>query len=137
MNLRWQFLDRWHDVGLLLLRAGVGAIFLGIHGYPLLTEGRVGWIRTGFAIKCVGLDSGYMWWGIAAMLSLMLGGACLILGLLHRPAAFCLAVTMGIAALWRYQVDATLESAAYPLTMMIVCISLFILGPGKKSLAKQ
>ncbi|AKC82162.1 hypothetical protein IMCC26134_04060 [Verrucomicrobia bacterium IMCC26134] len=135
MNMRWRFLDRWHDAGLLILRVGVGAAFVGIHGYPLLSEGRVGWLRVGAAVKSFGLNDGYVWWGIAAMISMLLGGGCLILGLCQRPASLTLFSTMFVAAYWRFQTS-SLDAAAYPAVMAVVCLSLFILGPGKNALDK-
>lgn len=137
MNLRWHFLERWQDAGLLILRAGVGAVFLGIHGLPLLSDGAPGWTRVGRAVSCLGFSGGYLWWGMAAMLAMTLGGACLILGFCHRPAALALTLTMGVASIWRYHPFGGFESAAYPLTMTVVCVSLFILGPGKYALDKN
>ena len=48
---RWDFLDRFHDLGLLVLRAGVGSVFLLIHGFPKLTDPD-SWSRTGRAGAC-------------------------------------------------------------------------------------
>jgi hypothetical protein len=36
MNLSWRILDHWRDAGLLILRAGVGAV-LSAAAYPILT----------------------------------------------------------------------------------------------------
>lgn len=134
MNLRWKFLDRWHDAGLLILRGGVGTVFLGIHGVPLLSEGGSGWSNIGRAVSYLGIHTGYIWWGFAAMLAMTVGAACLILGLFHRVAALVLTITMIVAAIWRFYPFGGFEAAAYPICMAIVCLSLFIIGPGRYSL---
>ncbi len=36
MNLSWRFFDDWRDAGLLILRAGVGAV-LSAAAFPILT----------------------------------------------------------------------------------------------------
>jgi uncharacterized membrane protein YphA (DoxX/SURF4 family) len=136
MNLRWQFLDQWQDTGLLILRAGVGAVFAAIHGYPLLGEGEKGWIRVGKAMESVGIESGFKWWGCAAMFTMILGGACLIMGFFHRPASIALGVVTSVAAIWLYRNYGGFEAAAYPILTTFVCIALFILGPGRKALDK-
>ena len=134
MNLRWAFLDRYQDVGLLLLRAGVGSVFLFIHGFPRLAEGAAEWARVGRAVSYLGIKFGYAGWGFAAVLAMTLGAACLILGFLHRPAALALAVTMGVASIWKFYPFGGWDAAAYPVAMAGVCLSLLVLGPGKFSL---
>jgi uncharacterized membrane protein YphA (DoxX/SURF4 family) len=136
MNLRWQFLDQWHDAGLLILRSGVGTVFAGIHGYPLPSEGEKGRIRAGLAMQSLGVESGYKWWGCAAMFTMILGGACLIMGLFHRPASIALGVVTSVASIWLYRTYGGFEAAAYPILTTFVCIGLFILGPGRKALDK-
>lgn len=134
MNLRWAFLDRYQDFGLLLLRAGVGSVFLFIHGFPRLADGAAEWARVGRAVSYLGIKFGYVWWGFAAVLAMTLGAVCLILGYLHRPAALTLTITMGVASIWKFYPFGGWNAAAYPVAMAGVCFTLIILGPGKFSL---
>jgi putative oxidoreductase len=133
MNLRWSFLDRYQDFGLLLLRAGVGALFLFIHGLPKLADPG-SWAATGRAVGYLGIQFGHQVWGFAAVIAMTLGAACLILGFLHRPAALALTITMGVASIWKFYPFGGWDAAAYPVAMAGVCLSLLILGPGKFSL---
>ena len=131
--LRWSFLDRFQDLGLLVLRAGIGAIFLLIHGFPKLSEPAC-WTRVGRAVSYLGIDFGHQVWGFAAILAMTLGAVCLILGFAHRPAAFALTITMGVASIWKFYPFGGWDAAAYPVTMTLVCFSLLLTGPGKFSL---
>ncbi|TAG28096.1 MAG: DoxX family protein, partial [Verrucomicrobia bacterium] len=90
---RWSFFDRWHDFGLLVLRAGVGAVFLFIHGFPKLADSD-SWARVGRAVSYLGIGFAHQTWGFAAILAMTAGAACLILGFLHRLAALILTITM-------------------------------------------
>jgi putative oxidoreductase len=129
----WSFFDRWHDFGLFFLRAGVGTVFLFIHGLPKLID-PASWARVGRAIGYLGIDFGHQVWGFAAIVAMTAGATCLILGFLHRPAALMLTVTMLVAAIWRHYPFGGWGESAYPATMGIVCFALMILGPGKYAL---
>ncbi|NDG50044.1 MAG: DoxX family protein [Rhodospirillales bacterium] len=94
---RWSYLDRFTDLGLLVLRAGIGAIFLLIHGLPRLVADSRAWARVGRAVGYLGIHFGHAWWGLIAILAMTAGAICLILGFLHRPAALALTLTMAVA----------------------------------------
>lgn len=132
--LRLSFLDRFQDLGLLILRVGIGVIFLCIHGFSRLADGMAGWRRVGRAVSYLGIDFGHVWWGLAAVLAMTAGALCLILGWLHRPAALLLTITMGVASIWKFFPFGGWNAAAYPVTMAVVCLGLLITGPGKLSL---
>jgi putative oxidoreductase len=130
---RWAFFDRFQDLGLLVLRAGVGTAFLLLHGLPRLSEPE-SWSRIGRAMTYLGIDFGHQVWGFAAVLSLTLGAVCMILGFAHRPAALALAITMAVASIWKHYPFAGWSASAYPATLMVVCLGLLLTGPGKFSL---
>lgn len=129
---RWAFLDRFQDLGLLVLRVGVGLMFLLLHGLPRLVEPE-SWARIGRAVSYLGIDFGHQLWGFAAVLSLTLGALCLILGFAHRPAALALTVTMAVAAIWRHYPFAGWSASSYAVSMMIVYLGLVFTGPGRLS----
>jgi putative oxidoreductase len=129
---RWAFLDRFQDFGLLVLRVGVGLSFLLLHGFHRLADPD-SWARIGRAVSYLGIDYGYTWWGLAAILAMTLGAICLILGFAHRPAALALTLTMGVATIWKYYPFGGWDAADYPATMMVVCLGLLFTGPGKFS----
>lgn len=134
--LRWSFLDRFNDLGLLVLRVGIGAIFLFIHGLPRLVADSQAWSRVGRAVSYLGIDYGHAWWGLAAILAMTAGAVCLILGYLHRPAALALTLTMAVATIWKFYPFGGWDAAAHPAAMVIVCLALVILGPGKYALER-
>lgn len=134
MNLRWSQLDRFHDFGLLVLRVGIGLMFLCLHGWDKLAGGVDRWSGVGRAVSYLGIKFGYPLWGFLAAMSEVVGGVCLILGFLHRPAALALAVTMFVATIWKYYPFGGWDSAAHPAAMLCVCLALLFTGPGKYSL---
>lgn len=133
---RWQFFDRFQDLGLLVLRVGVGLIFICLHGFARLADGPEAWRRVGRAVGYLDVDAGHTWWGLAALLAMTAGAVCLILGWAHRPAALLLTITMGVASIWKFYPFGGWDAAAYPVTMVVVCLALLLLGPGKYSLEK-
>lgn len=134
MNLKWNALDSWSDAGLLVIRAGTGALFMCVHGFPRLMGGPDSWSSVGRAVSYLGIKFGYTVWGLAAVLVMTFGGALLILGLAHRPAALSLFVTMAVASIWKYYPFAGWDAAAHPAAMAAVCLGLLFTGPGKHSL---
>lgn len=134
MNVKWKSLDRWSDFGLLVIRAGTGALFMFVHGYPRLAGGPDAWRSVGRALSYLDIDFGYTAWGFAASLILTLGGLLLILGWALRPAALALFVTMSVATIWKFYPFGGWDAAAHPATMAVVCLGLLFTGPGKYSL---
>jgi putative oxidoreductase len=130
---RWACLDRFQDLGLLVLRVGVGLSFLLLHGFSKLVNPS-SWEDVGRAVSYLGIKFGYEVWGFAAVLSMTLGALCLVLGWAHRPAALALTLTMGVAAIWKYYPFGGWGAAAYPATLAVVCLALLLVGPGKYSL---
>jgi putative oxidoreductase len=129
----WTSFGRFQDLGLLILRVGVGLIFLLIHGLPRLLD-PASWAHTGRAVIYLGIDFGHQAWGFLATVAMTLGAVCVILGWAHRPAALALTVTMGVASIWRFYPFGGWDSAAYPVMTTIVCLALLLTGPGKISL---
>ena len=138
MNLKWSSLDRWSDLGLLIIRVGVGALFMCVHGYPRLMGGPDKWNSVGRAVSYLDIKFGYTTWGLAASLIMTFGGALLIVGLAHRPASLGLFVTMAVASIWKYfpnlGVTGGWGAADHPVAMAVVCLGLLFTGPGKYSL---
>ncbi|MFA6290026.1 MAG: DoxX family protein [Opitutaceae bacterium] len=134
MNLQWKKLDAFSDFGLLVMRVGVGALFMIVHGFPKLAGGPDKWAAVGRAVSYLGINFGYTGWGLAAAVAETLGGLLLIVGCAHRPAALSLFVTMAVASIWKYYPFGGWEAAAHPVAMAVVCLGLLITGPGKYSI---
>lgn len=129
------------DLGLLILRVGIGAMFI-CHGIPKLLEGPAGWEGLAqFALPF--LPAGYvaMAFGFAAMAAELLGGLLLIVGFYHRIACIGLAATMAVAFSTKLEsVTGFLDfapKAGWPLELVIVFVALFFTGPGSYALGKK
>lgn len=130
------FLDKHRDIGLLILRIGLGCMFL-FHGFPKLFGGPEKWERLGGAMAAFGITFIPAFWGFMAAISESLGGICLILGLFLRPACILLAITMLVATISHLSRGDGLGGASHAIEVGIVFLSLILIGPGKYSLDKK
>ncbi|MBI3088314.1 MAG: DoxX family protein [Candidatus Omnitrophica bacterium] len=128
-----RFLDRYRDVGLLILRVGLGAMFL-FHGWPKVSGGPERWAQVGGAVANVGITFAPAFWGFLAALSEFGGGLCLIAGFCTRLAALFMAGTMTVAATMHLCRGDGLAVASHAIEAGIVFLSLILIGPGRYSL---
>jgi putative oxidoreductase len=129
-------LTKYTDIGLLILRVGIGIMFL-YHGAPKLLGGPEKWEKLGMAMKYVGIQSVPVFWGFMAAFSEFFGGICIILGLFFRPACILLTITMAVAALMHLGKGDGLNVASHAIEDGIVFLSLILIGPGKYSIDKK
>ncbi|MFP4052459.1 MAG: DoxX family protein [Phycisphaerae bacterium] len=116
------------DVGLLVLRVGVGLSFVIFHGWPKMKEGPVAWEQLGSNMALIGITFLPWVWGFLAAFAEFVGGIMLAVGLFVRPFAFMLAFVMLIAMLRHYNAG---QKYTYPLEMGFVFLALLIGGGGK------
>ncbi len=129
------FLDRYRDLGLLLLRLGIGFMFVVFHGWGKITGGPERWTELGGTVGLIGIDFLPAFWGFMAALAEFGGGLLLILGFLFRPALFLLICVMAMAATM-YIITGN-GSPYHAIELGIVFVSLFLIGPGRYSLDEQ
>src|SRR5690349_759014 len=91
-------LDKYRDEGLLLLRIGIGIMFM-VHGCPKIMGGAEKWEGLGNSMGSLGIHFWPVFWGFMAAFAEFGGGILLALGLFFRPAAFLLFVTMFVAVI--------------------------------------
>lgn len=127
--------NEYRDEGLLLLRLGLGVMFL-LHGWPLLAGGPEKWAGLGGAMAALGIRGLPTLWGLAAALIEFCGGLCLILGAFFRPAVLLLAVTMAVAANHHLARGDGLAGASHALELCIVFLGLSLTGPGRYGLRR-
>lgn len=130
------FLGKYKDAGLLILRVGMGVMYLW-HGYPKLFGGPAMWEKVGAAMAFVGVQAMPVFWGFMAACSEFIGGICLILGFFFRPACILLTTTMAVAASMHLGKGEGLKIASHAIENGIVFLSLIIIGPGKYSIDKK
>jgi len=84
-------LSRYKDFGLLILRIGLGIMFI-YHGYPKLMGGPVRWERLGSAMGAVGIRFVPVFWGFLSAVTETFGGLLVIAGLFFRPVCIFMVV---------------------------------------------
>jgi len=122
------------DAGLLVMRAGVGFSFLYIHGFPKITAGTELWLKLGAAMGNLGIHFAPVFWGFMAASAEFFGGACLVLGLMTRPAAGVMAFNMLVAVTMHLTLGQGLETASHALEDMFLFGGLILTGGGRYSL---
>ncbi|ARS41863.1 DoxX family protein [Sphingobacteriaceae bacterium GW460-11-11-14-LB5] len=129
-------LGKYRNTGLLLLRIGLGVMFI-IHGFPKLAGGPDGWTGLGGSMKVIGINFLPIFWGFMAAATETFGGFLLIVGLFFRPALILLIFTMIIAALVHFGKGDGLQGASHAIELGIVFFGLIFIGPGKYSVDKK
>jgi putative oxidoreductase len=127
------------DVGLLVLRLGVGLSMAIFHGWGKITGGAEAWARIGGAMPSFGVDGIAVVWGFLAAFAEFGGSLLLVLGILFRPAAAMLAFTMLIAVnvhlgMPAENPNAGWNGASHALELFCVYLTLLLTGPGKLAL---
>jgi putative oxidoreductase len=131
------FLDKYRDVGLLVLRIGLGCMFL-FHGFPIMFGGPEIWKEVGrLGMLDISIQLMPVVVGFIAAFAEFIGGICIILGLLFRPACLLLAITMCFAFAMHLRRGDTLGGASHAIENGIVFLSLIFIGPGKYSLDEK
>jgi putative oxidoreductase len=124
--------DRYRDVGLLIVRLGVGLNFLYFHGWPKIVSGPRGWSRTGEAMANFGVPGGYEAFGLMAGLGEGLGGLLFAIGLFFRPAALWLLSVMVVATFEQY--SRPMPAPEHALKNAFLFAGMFLVGPGRFAL---
>jgi len=121
------------DVGLLVVRLGVGAVLAAI-GWKKWLGGAALWETLGGAMKVFGITAWPVFWGFMAMFSELVGSLMLALGILVRPFAALLLFTMVTATLMQLGQGADLGKYAHSLNLAFVFAGLFFAGGGRYAL---
>jgi putative oxidoreductase len=130
--MTWNWLDRYRDLALLVLRVGVGLGFFWYHGWPKLSGGPERWAGTGEAMASVGLGFAPEFWGLMAGLAEGLGGLLFAAGLFFRPVTLFLAITMVVATTNHFVTG--VGTPAHALKNTFFFLGLLAVGPGRYSL---
>ncbi|MBD3297991.1 MAG: DoxX family membrane protein [candidate division Zixibacteria bacterium] len=135
------FFDRYYtDLGLLVLRLGIGLSMLIFHGWGKLSGGPERWEGVGSQMANLGIDFFPVFWGFMAAFSEFFGSALLVLGVFFRPAALLLIGTMVVAAIRHLSLPAGepgsgFSGASHALEFLTVYVALFLSGPGRYKLS--
>ncbi len=125
--------DRCRDWGLLVLRVGIGLMFVA-HGLPLVTGGVQTWNHLGAALPIAGPPFFHTFMGFLAAMSEFGGGLLLVLGFFTRLAAFMMFFTMAVAFSMHLRHGDDFNTFSHAVEAGILFFSLIFIGPGKYSL---
>jgi len=129
-----KFLNNHKDMGLLLLRIGVGLSFIFTHGGPKIAGGPELWEKIGHVMSNYGITFLPLFWGLMATLSEFAGGILVLLGLYTRTAAVFMAFTMLTAFINHLSRHDPWGVVSHPVEMLAVFLCLIFLGAGRYSL---
>lgn len=122
------------DLGLFVLRVGIGASFCYFYGVPKLMGGPQMWEGIGGSMGKLGIHFLPVVWGFMAALAEGLGGLLLVLGIFTRTAAVFMAFTMAIAVVHHLMSGDELAKASHAIEAGMVFLSLVCMGSGKYAL---
>ncbi len=120
------------DIGLLILRLGIGFMFIFYHGWPKLTGGPAMWKQLGQSMELFGVTSLPGMWGLASGIVEFIGGILMVFGLFFRPATFLLTINMFVASVTIISTGRGMFT--YPVEVGILMLSLIFIGPGEFSI---
>lgn len=121
------------NFGLLFLRISIGVMMI-LHGLPKMAGGEETWRQIGSSVKYLGIEGGYVYFGMLAGITEVIGGLLLAIGLVNTVAAVMLLFPMIVAVIMQANTDGSYVAVSHPLKTGFVFIALLITGPGKYSI---
>ena len=134
--MRMQFLSKYREAGLLLLRVSLGLLFIYLTA-PALMGGSTRLAHFGAGIRILGFHSHFQLWGTVGALAGCLGGALMVFGLFFRIGVLLILVISLIYAIAIARSAAGFQAALPVAETCVVLISLLLIGPGKFSVDKN
>lgn len=134
MMLTW--LSQYRDIGLLILRAGIG-IMMVLHGFPKLAGGLPAWEKLGRAMGHLGVNFFPGFWGFSSAMVETLGGVLLVIGFCFRPVTILMTLNFIVATVLLYKTSGAFLDWSRPAEMLILFFSLIFIGAGKYSVDRS
>lgn len=120
------------DIALLLVRIGVGLMFIFVHGGPKVFGGPEGWTKLGAMIGVLGISFAPTFLGAIAAFSELLGGVMILLGFYTRLGAAIILSTLIVAA-GTMLMSKGIFAAAPAIEDALFMIMFIFIGAGKYS----
>ncbi len=122
------------ETSYLILRFTFGIMMCYYHGWSKLLSDTSRWERLGNTLtKWIGLDALKIPLGFMAAFSESICALLIAIGLLTRPAAFLLVITMLVASSKKLS-EAGVDGSELPILFLILSLVILLRGPGKYSL---
>ena len=130
------------DLGLLIMRLGVGLSMAVVHGWGKISGGPERWTQIGGSMPDLGLAFAPVIWGFLAAFAEFGGSILIVLGVLTRPAALMLAFTMFVAVTVHLGMpaenpNAGWKGASHAIELLAVYVMIVLTGPGRFSLGRR
>lgn len=119
------------DLALLVLRIGIGISFVFVYGADKMFGGPAQWAEIGGTMEIFGITFWPVFWGFMAAATELIGGLCLMLGVLFRPVLGLLLGVMFVAASSHIAAG---EGPWHATEMATVFVALLLTGPGRFSI---
>jgi putative oxidoreductase len=131
-----QWLSKYRETGLLLIRASLGFIFIVLL-VPVIWNGQGSWEHFGSVMRHLDVQGHYKFWGFLGASLGIIGGVLMILGLFFRVGVLLtLIITIvHLVAIWQTHGD--FHSRMPAVEMSILLLGVLFVGPGKYSVDKN
>lgn len=129
------------DIGLLIVRVGIGLSMMIFHGLGKIKGGPEAWEKIGGNMANLGIEFFPVFWGFMAAFSEFFASFFLIVGFFFKPATLLLAFTMFVAMIVHLSMPAGADGAgwsgaSHAIELLCVYVALFFIGPGKYKIFK-
>jgi putative oxidoreductase len=131
-----QFLGKYREGGLLLMRVSLGVLFILLTA-PVLLAGSARWANFGSAINALGITGHYAVWGFLGALAGSLGGVLMIFGLFFRPGVLLVLGITLIHTMGAFDGGGTVRGNLAAIELCLLLVGLLLVGPGKYSVDKS
>ncbi len=135
--ITWPGIEGYRNIGLAIVRIGLGAMMMAVHGWPKVKAGEAKWASLGQAMGALGIDVYPVFWGAAAAFTEFFGGFLIILGLGTRPVAALMGFTLFVAATNELATGRGLFGASHAIETGLAFAALFFAGPGDFSIDRR
>lgn len=130
------------DLGLLILRIGIGLSMALFHGFGKISGGVEAWAKIGSNMSLLGITLWPAFFGFMAAFAEFVGSILIVLGFGFRSACTLLAITMFVASYKHLSMPpdaagAGWKGASHALEFLTVYVALFFTGPGKFALDEK
>lgn len=132
----WTHLQKYRDLGLLLVRVFFGLYLALGHGWGKIAGGPEQWAGLGGTMEMFGLGFAPTFWGLMSGVAEFICALLVVLGLVTRPAALLVVLNMAVAATGHIT-GAIQGGPETALLYGVLFFSLIFIGPGKYSLDEQ
>lgn len=130
--MKLKFLGKFRELGLLVLRLGVGTSFV-VHGSGKMFHPEM-WPTLGAAMVPWGVNFAPTFWGFMAAFAEFGGGILFMLGFMFRPAALMMAFTMAVALSFHMAKGDGFNVYSHAMELGFVFLGMAFVGPGRISL---